>query len=109
MLAVKPSRARDQIAHFGVARDGDTFRVGEFLRVGVPDILRRDSARFRERAGWRPAIPVERARSDTLDYWREHVTNSASRPPGAQTEAPQQRGRAPGPSEGFARARSEQA
>ncbi|MDE3111841.1 MAG: GDP-mannose 4,6-dehydratase [Chloroflexota bacterium] len=81
----------------------------ERVRGGVPDVLLLDSTRFRDRTGWRPVIPLERSLSDTLDYWRNEVTKEAGRSPGAQTEAPRRRGRAAGPSEGFARARSEEA
>lgn len=48
----------------------------ERVRPGVPDVLLLDSTRFRERTGWRPAIPLERSLSDTLDHWREHVQST---------------------------------
>jgi GDP-4-dehydro-6-deoxy-D-mannose reductase len=48
----------------------------ERVRHGVPDILLLDSTRFRERTGWRPAIPLERSLSDTLDHWREQVQST---------------------------------
>lgn len=82
------------------------------IRGGVPEVLLLDSTRFRDRTGWRPVIPLERSLSDTLDYWRAEVGREAARPRGARTQGQgprgaTRRGRAPGPSEGFARARSE--
>ncbi len=50
----------------------------ERVRGGVPDVLLLDSARFRDRTGWRPVIPLERSLSDTLDYWRARVTKGPS-------------------------------
>lgn len=48
----------------------------ERVRTGVPDILLLDSTRFRERTGWRPAVPLERSLADTLDYWRTQVQST---------------------------------
>ncbi|MBM4433943.1 MAG: NAD-dependent epimerase/dehydratase family protein [Chloroflexi bacterium] len=45
----------------------------ERVRPGVPAALLLDSARFRERTGWSPAVPLERSLSDTLDFWREQI------------------------------------
>jgi GDP-4-dehydro-6-deoxy-D-mannose reductase len=47
----------------------------ERVRPGVPPALMLDSARFRKRTGWSPAIPLERSLSDTLDFWRETLAS----------------------------------
>ena len=48
----------------------------ERVRPGVPDVLLLDSARFRERTGWQPQVPLDRSLSDTLDHWREKVSRT---------------------------------
>ena len=77
------------------------------VRAGVPPVLLLDSSRFRGATDWSPAIALERSLSDTLDFWRQTVRDDQMRPPGAQTEARERRGRAPGPSEGSPRARTD--
>jgi len=46
------------------------------LRPSDVEILIGDSTRFRERTGWRPAIPLETTLSDLLDYWRRRLRAS---------------------------------
>lgn len=46
----------------------------ERVRTGVPAMLLLDSTRFRRATGWAPEIGLERSLSDTLDFWRQAVT-----------------------------------
>lgn len=36
-------------------------------------VMQGDSAKFREKTGWKPEIPFEKTLEDLLNYWREHV------------------------------------
>ncbi len=48
------------------------------MRDGDPSTLSLDSARLRERTGWRPTIPLERSLADTLGYWRDEIDRARS-------------------------------
>ena len=56
-----------------VERDPDRYRP-----VDVP-VVRGSAEKFRQRTGWEPHIPFEQTLRDTLDYWRERVSDRASR------------------------------
>jgi GDP-4-dehydro-6-deoxy-D-mannose reductase len=43
--------------------------------VDLPRIVC-DATKFRQRTGWRPAIPIETSLRDTLDYWRMKTSRS---------------------------------
>ena len=43
------------------------------IRPSDVEILQGDSAKFREKTGWKPKIPIEDTLSDLLDYWREKI------------------------------------
>lgn len=57
------------LARVAVEIEPDALR----MRGGDPSTLSLDSARFRERTGWAPTIPLERSLADTLNYWRDIV------------------------------------
>ena len=51
----------------------------ERVRAGVPSLLVLDSSRFRAATGWSPALPLARSLSDTLDFWRQTVSQDVTK------------------------------
>jgi len=61
------------LARIPVRTEIDPARV----RGGDPFTLALDASRFRARAGWAPAIPLERSLADLLDHWRSVTARAA--------------------------------
>ncbi len=62
-----------RLARVPVRAELDPARV----RAGTTTVLALDAARFRERTGWEPTIPLATSLRDLLDYWRAQVREGA--------------------------------